>query len=90
MFWQIVPADPGPEDMFSSVPYNRGAMALHALRGKVGDDAFFRIPHKWAASHRCSHAGTAEFIAMAERESGQNLGAFFDVWLFQQGKPTSW
>ncbi|MGW5672061.1 M1 family metallopeptidase [Micromonospora sp. NPDC003776] len=89
-FWQIVLADPGPEDMFSSIPYNRGAMTLHALRGKVGDDAFFRILRQWAASHRYGHAGTADFIALAERESGQKLAAFFDVWLFQKGKPTTW
>ncbi|MBY8870614.1 M1 family metallopeptidase [Micromonospora sp. PLK6-60] len=89
-FWQIVLADPGPEDMFSNIPYNRGAMTLHALRGKVGDDAFFRILRQWAAIHRHSDAGTADFIALAERESGQNLGAFFDVWLYQKGKPTTW
>ncbi|MFU8854897.1 M1 family metallopeptidase [Micromonospora sp. SL1-18] len=89
-FWQIVLADPGPVDMFSSVPYNRGAMTLHSLRGKVGDETFFRILREWAASHRHSHAGTADFISLAERESGQNLHAFFDVWLFQKGKPTTW
>ncbi|MET7806077.1 M1 family metallopeptidase [Micromonospora chersina] len=89
-FWQIVLADPGPEDMFSSIPYNRGAMTLHALRGKVGDETFFRILRQWAAGHRYSHAATADFIALCERESGQNLDAFFDVWLFQKGKPTTW
>ncbi|MFC0505131.1 M1 family metallopeptidase [Micromonospora costi] len=89
-FWQIVLADPGPEDMFSNIPYNRGAMTLHALRGKVGDDAFFRILRQWAATHRYGHAATADFIALSERESGQNLAAFFDVWLYQKGKPTTW
>ncbi|MER7443375.1 M1 family metallopeptidase [Micromonospora avicenniae] len=89
-FWQIVLADPGPEEMFSNIPYNRGAMTLHALRGKVGEAAFFRILRTWAASHRYSHAATADFVALSERESGQNLTAFFDVWLFQKGKPTTW
>ncbi|MFD2764937.1 M1 family metallopeptidase [Micromonospora eburnea] len=89
-FWQTVLADPGPVDMFSSIPYNRGAMTLHALRGKVGDDTFFRILREWAANNRHGHASTADFIALAEKESGQHLGAFFDVWLFQQGKPTTW
>ncbi|GIJ26443.1 metallopeptidase [Micromonospora qiuiae] len=89
-FWQILLADPGPMDMFSSAPYNRGAMALHALRGKVGDDAFFRILRQWAELHRHSHAATSDFIALAERESGKDLTAFFEVWLFQRGKPTSW
>ncbi|MFG3577935.1 M1 family metallopeptidase [Micromonospora chersina] len=89
-FWQIVLADPGPEDMFSSIPYNRGAMTLHALRGKVGDETFFRILRQWAAGHRYGHAATADFITLAERESGQNLDTFFDVWLYRKGKPTTW
>ncbi|MEU8262002.1 M1 family metallopeptidase [Micromonospora sp. NPDC048999] len=89
-FWQTVLADPGPVDMFSNVPYNRGAMTLHALRGKVGDDTFFRIVRQWTATYRHGNAGTADFIALAERESGQNLHTFFDVWLYQKGKPTTW
>ncbi|MEV4812975.1 M1 family metallopeptidase [Micromonospora avicenniae] len=89
-FWQIVVADPGPEEMFSNIPYNRGAMTLHALRGKVGEAAFFRILREWAAGHRYGHAATTDFIALAERESGQKLTTFFDVWLFQKGKPTTW
>jgi aminopeptidase N len=30
---------------------------------------------------------TADFIATAERVSGQDLEQFFDVWLFQEGRP---
>jgi aminopeptidase N len=33
---------------------------------------------------------TPEFVALAEQESGQDLGRFFDVWLHQAGKPTTW
>jgi len=33
---------------------------------------------------------TPQFIAHAERISGQTLDAFFDAWLYQEGKPTSW
>jgi len=33
---------------------------------------------------------TADFIEAAEEHSGMQLDAFFDVWLFQPGKPTSW
>jgi hypothetical protein len=31
-----------------------------------------------------------DFIALAERESRQQLDDFFQVWLFEEGKPTSW
>ena len=30
---------------------------------------------------------TAQFIALAERISGQDLGEFFDAWLFTAGYP---
>ncbi len=89
-FWQILLADPGPVDMFSSAPYNRGAMTVHALRGKVGDETFFRILREWNTTYRYSDASTADFISLAERASGMDLTNFFNVWLFQKGKPTTW
>ncbi|RCG29933.1 M1 family peptidase [Sphaerisporangium album] len=89
-FWQIVATDPGTVDMFGNVPYNRGAMTLHALRGKIGDAAFFRLLKDWAATHKYGNTTTAEFVAQAQRVSGKDLKGFFDVWLYQKGKPTAW
>jgi aminopeptidase N len=90
-FWRTPPAAlPGPEVMFSSPPYDRGGMTLQALRGKIGDDAFFRLLRTWYAQNRYGNVTTAGFIATAERVSGQQLDAFFDVWLFQPVKPTTW
>ena len=65
-------------------------MTLQALREKVGDRVFFRILRDWAAQHRYGNGTTAQFIALAERDSGMDLRQFFDVWLFQPEKPTSW
>ena len=89
-FWQISMIDPGPVDMFSNIPYNRGAMTLHALRGKIGDDAFFTLIKEWATMHRYGNANTADFVRLAEKVSGMDLAHFFDVWVYQTGKPTSW
>jgi aminopeptidase N len=91
--WQIPPAlIPGPEALFvpSFPSYDRGAMTLQALRVKVGDTVFFRMMRAWYAENRNGNVTTADLIALAERESGQQLDAFFDVWLYQAGKPTSW
>ena len=44
----------------------------------------------WATQHRYGNVTTAQFIALAEQLSGTNLGQFFDVWLYQPDKPTSW
>jgi aminopeptidase N len=40
--------------------------------------------------NRNGNVTTADFIAHAERESGQQLDAFFDAWLVQEGRPESW
>jgi aminopeptidase N len=91
--WQIPPrAIPGPANLFSPsfVMYNRGAMTLQALRVKIGDATFFPMMRAWYAENRNGNVTTEDFIALAEREHGQQLDDFFDVWLYTPGKPTSW
>ena len=65
-------------------------MTLQALREKVGDFTFNRILRDWATQNRYGNVTTPQFIAHAEQISGQDLTAFFDAWLYQVGKPTSW
>jgi aminopeptidase N len=89
-FWQVVVADPQRDTMFASAVYRRGAMTLQALREKIGEEPFFRILRTWVAEHRHGNATTEQFIALAEKVSGQDLDHFFDVWIYQKGKPTSW
>ena len=67
--------------------YYRGAMTLQALRVQIGDDAFFRLLRRWAPARAGGNVTTPEFIRLAERVSGQDLGAFFDTWLFTGAKP---
>ncbi len=90
-FWNPPPGDPGsPVYLFNGTIYYRGAMTLQALRERVGDPTFFRIMRDWAQQNRFGNVTTPEFIALAERDSGLNLEHFFDVWLYQPGKPTNW
>jgi len=65
-------------------------MTLQALREKVGDTVFFQAMRDWYAENRYSNVVTADFVALAERDSGQQLDEFFDAWLFQEGRPESW
>ena len=76
--------------MFSTPVYDRGGMTLQALRVKVGDATFFRILRDWYAQNRYKNVSTPQFIALAEAESGQDLDAFFQAWLYTPQKPTSW
>ena len=90
-FWNPPPGDPGsPVFLFNGTIYSRGGMTLQALREKVGDEAFFQILRDWAQQHRFGNVTTPQFIALAEQDSGMDLDAFFQAWLYQPGKPTSW
>jgi aminopeptidase N len=90
-YWNPPPGNPGgPRNLFDLTIYLRGAMTLEALRQEIGDAAFYSILRRWYAEHRFGNATTSELIALAERESGRRLDEFFDVWLFQRGKPKDW
>jgi aminopeptidase N len=90
-FWTPPPGDPGtPVFMFNGTIYYRGAMTLEALREKIGEFAFFRIMRDWANQNRFGNVTTAQFVALAQQDSGFDLRHFFDVWLHQPEKPTNW
>jgi aminopeptidase N len=86
-FWTVTIGDPGPDLLFDFSIYARGAMTLHQLRLRVGDDDFFKILRRWASSQAGGNVTTDEFIALAERISGQELDDLFQTWLFTPGKP---
>ena len=85
--WDVAPGAPGRDQIFSASVYQRGGMTLHALRKKVGDDKFFEILKTWASEQRDGNGTTDEFMALAERVSGQQLDALFDAWLFKKTRP---
>lgn len=89
-FWTTVLADPGPLGLFADPVYDRGAALLHALRGEVGDAAFWQIAQTWVQRYGGGTATTADFIALSEEVSGEDLGDFFQVWAYDPVKPTSW
>jgi aminopeptidase N len=83
----VPPGDPGPSELFGTSVYVRGAMTLHALRLEIGDDDFRTVLMSWTAEHRHASASTADFIALAEATSGQQLDELFDAWLFAPKLP---
>ena len=82
------PGNPGVQNMFGTGVYERGALALQALRDTVGDEVFFTTLRTYASKFAGSNATTAEFIAVAEQTSGHaDLQPLFDAWLFQPDLP---
>ena len=87
-FWNPPPGHPGsPRFLFDPTTYVRGAMALEALRLKIGTRPMLRVLRTWAEEHRHGSGDIDEFVATAERVSGSNLEPLFQRWLYQRGKP---
>lgn len=82
------PGNPGAANVFNVTVYNRGAMTLEALRRTVGDATFYAILREWVDRYRGENVTTADFIALAEEMSGQQLDAFFQTWLYEWGLPS--
>ncbi|MEK7425133.1 MAG: M1 family metallopeptidase [Actinomycetota bacterium] len=80
---------PSVDEMFGFNSYEGGAVVLHALRRTVGDDAFFELLRRWAADNYGQSRFTADFLALAEEVSGDDLAAFFDDWLFADRLPST-
>ncbi|SCG54810.1 M1 family metallopeptidase [Micromonospora coxensis] len=79
--WSQPSVDPGRAEMFGDAVYQRGALAVHALRRTVGDETFFRLLRGWTAEWRDRTVTTADFVGYAERVAGRPLRPLFDAWL---------
>ena len=85
--WGLDITDPGRDNLFVAQVYQRGAAALHALRVKVGDKAFFAGARLWLTRYDDSSATTNEFQAVMEEASGEPLDTFFKEWLRDGVRP---
>ncbi|WP_157206495.1 M1 family metallopeptidase [Mariniflexile maritimum] len=65
----------------STTFYKKGALVLHLLREKVGDEAFKKGIKNYLLKHPFKNVGTNDFISEVEKTSGQNLKPFVDFWL---------
>jgi hypothetical protein len=81
------PGDPPAGDLFNGGTYRRGALTLHALRLRLGDETFFDLLRAYVEQYRYGVATTDDFIALAEEVSGEDLGDFFAAWLYDAAMP---
>jgi aminopeptidase N len=85
--WVAPPGNPPVDNLYNISVYDRGALTLHALRIEVGDEVWSEIMRTYYDRHKYGNAGTEDFIAVAEEVSGQDLGTFFDAWLYEEQMP---
>ncbi|NIR46730.1 MAG: M1 family metallopeptidase [Gemmatimonadetes bacterium] len=67
--------------------YQKGAWVLHMLRAQVGDETFFNSLQRYYAEYRDATALTEDFQRIVEEEHGEELGWFFEQWLYRPGYP---
>jgi hypothetical protein len=67
--------------LFNINVYWGGALVLFALREEIGDAAFQQLERAWVRKHRDGVASTADFVSLASRIAGRDLGPFLHAWL---------
>ena len=82
-----VPGDPGPDQLFATSVYFRGALTLHALRRTIGDEAFFASIAEYVERFGGANVTTEDYQAVVEEISGQDLDDFFQAWLLDPALP---
>jgi aminopeptidase N len=83
----VVIADPGVDRMFDPIVYKRGALALHALRTRAGDPAFFALLRSWVAEHQHGTVTTDEFREHARRFVPAPVDSLLTAWLDRPALP---
>jgi aminopeptidase N len=86
-FWSGKLYDMGAGNEFTSV-YDKGPLALHALRREIGDEAFNKVLKEWPAKYRDGNASWPDFEKMVTETSGKDLTAFFEAWFRSDTQPS--
>ena len=76
-----------PEDLFDAQSYAGAASRLHLLRFLLGDETFRSGVQAYVAEFQNKNVETADFQAVMERVSGQELDTFFEEWFLRGGFP---
>lgn len=70
--------------------YYKGALLLHMLRWKMGDDAFYTACRNYLNDSRLNYgfAGTSDLKYHLEAVHGKDLTGFFEDWYYGEGFPS--
>ncbi len=76
-----------PQQNFDSHTYPKGAAVLHMLRFILGDKPFFRTLKHFLHKHEFQVVDTHDFMVAVKEATGQNIGWFFEQYIFKPGHP---
>jgi aminopeptidase N len=67
--------------------YSKGAVVLHLLRMRLGDESFFKGTQLYIDRFKFTQAETDDFRICLEAAIGESLERFFDQWCYRPGLP---
>ena len=79
--------EPLVDEIVADEVYTGGALLLHALRLRIGEEAFFGTLRTFLDRHQYGNAATSDFIEAAQDVSGEGLQSFFEAWLYHVEPP---
>ena len=71
----------------ASVTYKKGGAVLHMLREQVGTEAFWKALNIYLNRHKFGNVESTDLRKVMEETSRQDLGWFFDQWVYGVGAP---
>jgi len=71
---------PPPQYLFDLNIYYRGALAVHALREEVGDEAFFAGLQEYFRRFGGRTASDADLRVVMEESAGRSLDTYYNEW----------
>jgi aminopeptidase N len=74
-------------NLLNANSYQKGAAVLHMLRGVMGDEQFFTGVRDYYGRFQHRTARTDDLQAVMSRHAGQDLGWFFEQWVYRPGHP---
>ncbi len=75
------------DDIFNEGVYLRGAMTLHALRLKIGDERFFGLLRAYLEKYKFGNASVEDFVNLTLELEGQDAKELLEHWLFDAQTP---
>jgi len=76
-----------PIDLFDRHLYQKGGLVRHMLRYILGDEGYYSSIARYYADNMFKPVETIDLIKAIEAQTGKNLRAFFDQWVFGAGFP---
>jgi len=70
---------------YEAIVYAKAALFFHALRQQVGEDVYRAILRRYLREYRYRTATAADFLAVAEEVSGQDLHPLYVQWIGNPG-----